>query len=90
MLKMLLALSITFSLLLTGCTTKEYVFLDNKCPKIEVLAPVGNISGRVDDDGSIRGQQLMDLLNGASQLRKSENYYIEEVTKYNEIFATDK
>ena len=84
--KVLLAalLSIT---LFTGCTVKEYVYVKDACPRIEVVQTVPKISGQVDANGCICGEQLGELFNGASMLRQSETYYNGEVSKYNKEFA---
>ena len=72
----------------TGCSTRtEYVFVEAKCPKIEVLQRVDDINGSFVGE-CLCGDQLYDLMIGTSQLRKSETYYIDEITKYNEEFTS--
>ena len=85
LLRILLILSIAFSTL--GCTTTRYVYIEPTCPKIEVLETVPKIQGRVGPDGCLRGDQLKELFKGAKMLRKSENYYREQITKYNQEFV---
>lgn len=84
---MILALSFIFS---TGCTKyiEVPVYIEGKCPRIEVLKSVDLIAITVDSNGSIVSQGNVDnLLKGASQLRKSEVYYEEQLTKYNKEFV---
>jgi len=52
-------------------------------PRIIVLKPVDPI---VVTDGVISGDEIKKV----QMLRKSEQYYIEQVTKYNEEFANDQ
>ena len=82
-------ISIVFSILLiTGCTTivDRYVYVDVPCPKIKVLQVVPVIDGNVTN-GCVCDNQLTDLLRGTSDLRKSESYYIDELTTYNKEFT---
>ena len=81
----ILILSFTFS----GCGDKQPpVITPNICPKIEILTKVEPISVMVDSNGSVVSESNTgNLINGASQLRKSETYYIKEITRYNEKFT---
>jgi len=87
--KILIALLLVV-LLGTGCTrtVEKLVYVKASCPKIQVLKPVGKIDGNITN-GCVCDTQLKELLMGTSQLRKSENYYIEQVGKYNNNFTTD-
>ena len=81
---------IAFSLavaLMTGCTTKELHFVEPSCPTIQVLKTVPAIDGNITE-GCVCGDQLDELLRGASQLRRSETYYIKQVGRYNDNFTT--
>lgn len=82
--KILLSAFILFSL--SGCVTKEYVFIAPSCPSIELLEKVQPINGTVND-GCVCGDQLDDLLNSTGELRQSETYYFEQVGKYNREFT---
>lgn len=86
--KILLSAFLIFSFF-AGCTTTKYVYIPATCPKIQVLKPVDRIKGEVVD-GCLCNDGLLDVLNGAAMLRKSEAYYIEQVGKYNKEFATPK
>ncbi len=90
MISKLLAPLLLVSLLLTGCVTKEYVYVKDACPAIQVLNPVPKISGKVSEEGCICNKELDLLINGARQLRQSEMYYHEQVSKYNNEFAVPK
>ena len=72
MLKILILAIILFSL--TGCCDKVY------SPRIEVLKKVEPIT--VSDD-TIVGSDI----NKVKLLRQSEEYYIEQINKYNEEFT---
>lgn len=52
-------------------------------PKIVMLKPVPDITVT---GGAITGDEIKKV----QMLRKSERYYIEQVTKYNEEFANDQ
>jgi len=83
---MILILSFIFSL--TGCTTvvKKYVYVESKCPHLETLKKVDDISVTVDANGSITPESVDNLVRGARQLRKSEKYYFQQITEYNKRF----
>jgi len=87
--KLLLSFTLFSVLVFSGCTkiVKEYVYIEATCPQIKVLKPVPRIDGRIGPDYSVEGEQLTKLLQGASQLRKTETYYIQEITKYNKEFT---
>jgi len=86
MVNMILILSFIFNL--SGCTTvvKKYVYVESKCPHIEVLKRVDDIPVEVDANGSITKESVDNLIIGAKQLRKSESYYIRQLTEYNKRF----
>ena len=73
----------------SGCTkiVEVPVFITSTCPKIEVLKPVAQIEVVTDGNGTITNTSVHNLINGAQQLRKSENYYIEQVSTYNSKFT---
>jgi len=75
-------------LLLTGCThtVKEVVFVEASCPHIEVISAVPAIDGNITE-GCVCGDQLTELLQGTVDLRRSEGYYIKQVSKYNKEFT---
>ena len=79
----LMITSILFSVLLlfTGCSTTEYVYLESKIPKIELMTKVPTVSGQRDDFNCVCDSQLDDLLNTTAELRFSEEYYEQEVTR---------
>ena len=81
---------ITFSLtilLFAGCTVvKEPIFIETKCPRIEVLQSVPEIDGNITN-GCVCNEQLTELLQGTSQLRRSETYYIQQIGIYNKKFT---
>jgi len=87
LLSMILVLSFTFS----GCTkvVKEYVYVKKECPRIEPLTIVPSIELTVDAEGKITDQSIDGLIKGAKALRRSEKYYYEQVSKYNEEFTID-
>lgn len=87
MIKVLLAALLLLGL--SGCTIKEYVFIEPSCPSIAVLSKVPPIDGAIVD-GCVCGDQLNDLLNNTGKLRQSETYYLEQVTKYNKEFTDSK
>ena len=73
---------------LTGCVQKEYIYLEAQCPRLEVLPKVTPIDVNVSG-GCVCDANLSSLLNGASKLRDSENYYMEQLTKYNKEFVDE-
>ena len=85
--KILLSTLILFSL--SGCVTKEYVFIAPSCPSIQLLDKVQPINGQVNN-GCVCGDQLDDLINSTGKLRQSETYYFEQVGKYNKEFTKAK
>ena len=91
---MLLLALLAFS----GCHNTTQV-----CPNIEILKPVDPIDVNVtlkgsdvgavmcisldNADGRICGKSSHTLLQWMKQIRKSENYYIEQITIYNKTFV---
>lgn len=73
----------------TGCTKyiEVPVFVEASCPKLETLKPVGKIDVIVSSDGAIRGDSMYNLIKGAKMLRKSEGFYIKQITTYNSEFV---
>jgi len=69
------ALLLTIPLLFSACCYDPVL-----PPKIAILKPVGTITVK---EGIISGEDI----NRVIQLRKSESYYIEQLTKYNEEFT---
>ena len=83
---MLLVVAFTFS----GCSWCEVevpVYIEATCPVINTLAIVPPIEVIVDSDGNISSRAIHGLINGVRQLRQSEDYYYEQVSKYNEEFT---
>lgn len=74
----------------TGCSKyiEVPIYIESTCPKIEVLKIIPRIDVTVSEDGAIRDTSMYNLINGAKQLRKTEAYYYEQVTKYNKEFTT--
>ena len=87
--KTIISMLLIASFIFSGCSTvvTEYVYVEGTCPRIEVLEPVGKIKVIVGPNGEITKESAGNLVNGARQLRKSEAYYIEQVTNYNEKFV---
>ena len=82
----------------SGCTTKtEYIYIKTQCPRIKVLPKVipinvevktielkdGNFSSCICDD------YKDSVFNGITLLRSTENYYTEQLTRYNKEFANE-
>jgi len=86
LLSMILILSFIFS---TGCTKyiKYPVFIEASCPKLEILKPVDRIDINVSSDGAIRDESMHNLIIGAKMLRKTEVFYIDQLTDYNSKFV---
>ena len=84
----LLTLSFIFSGCSSWCEVEVPVYMEATCPKIEVLKIVAPVEITVDSNGSISKKSIPGMLKGLKQLRKSETYYYEQVTKYNKEFTT--
>ena len=76
--KILLSILLGFSLV--GCSSII------KPPHIKVLPPIQQITVELDK-GCICGVDAQNTFQLIRQLRKSELYYIEQLTKYNEEFT---
>lgn len=90
----LLMVIISFS----GCTAKtEYIYIEAQCPNIEVLPKVKPIDIEVKTiefkDGNfsscICDNYKDNVFNGITLFRSTENYYIEQLTRYNKEFANE-
>ena len=95
MLKILALAIIVFS---TGCHHEPKV-----CPKIETLKPIAPIDVNVTikqgsdgdimcmqldlDDGQICGTSAHNLFKWMKQMRKTTNYYEQEIPRYNKTFV---
>ena len=86
LLRTILILSFTFSLAACTRTVTVPVYVEAQCPKIEVLKKVDKLEVEMDHEGRITAKSTYDLIRGAGQLRRSESYYIEQITKYNKEF----
>ena len=84
-----LLLSVLMVTMLSGCVTK-YVYIEAQCPHIEVLSAVPPIGGPLDMNGNIQLEYVKPLLQGCSDLRKSEMYYIDAINTYNKDYNTSK
>ncbi len=75
----------------TGCTRYIEVpkFIEATCPKIEILKPVDKIDVTISADGAIRDKSMYNLIRGAKMLRKSESFYIKQITNYNSKFTKE-
>jgi len=74
---------------LSGCTkvVEVPVFVESQCPRIELVDRVAPIEVMMQPDGSIEKPYSDNLLRGSSELRRSENYYIDTITDYNKKFV---
>lgn len=86
---MLLILSFTFSAC-SWCEVEVPVYLEATCPAIKTISIVPPIEVIVGPEGNISNKSIPSLLKGSKQLRKSESYYYEQITKYNKEFTVDK
>lgn len=78
------------SFIFSGCTKIIEVpyIVQASCPKIETLKVVERIQITADANGSIVTEaNTKSLVKGAEQLRKSEQYYFNQINKYNDKFV---
>ena len=88
--KILASTILILSFLFSGCVTKvvkEPYYIECNCPKIKVIKTVAPIEVNIDDNKSITQDSCKRLVTGSKQLRKSETYYIKELTSYNKKFT---
>ena len=73
----------------TGCTriVEVPVYVEATCPKLEVLETVPRIDVNVSKDGALRDVSMHNLIRGAKMLRRSETFYKDQLTKYNDEFV---
>ncbi len=74
----------------TGCTPKTvYVptFIEASCPRIELVDPVPQIAVSIAPDGSVKPEYTNGLLEGATHLRRNEEYYRKTIKRYNKEFV---
>ena len=88
LLSIFIAFSITFGF--TGCTkyVDRPVFIEASCPYIPIKTVVPKMEG--PKDNCLCNKQLQSLLERATDLRRSESYYVDVVGAYNEKYAKPK
>lgn len=86
--KFLVLFTLCSALLLTGCASKEYVYLRTDCPVIEALEIVPTVSGHRDENNCLCDEPLDDLMRTTKTLRGSETYYNERIKRVDEYRST--
>lgn len=82
--------SLALALMLSGCVTKIVevpVYIEAQCPNLELMEKVPALSGYKDENGCVCGPQLQILLEGATDLRRSETFYYEQAVRFNEEYS---
>lgn len=77
-------------LALSGCVTKYVpypVYIECDYPRIELVSKVPLIEVTPADECVVTDDSVMNLINGSRRLRRSEEYYIKEITRYNIKFV---
>ncbi len=74
---------VPFLFMFIGCSDK----VTPVCPKLETVRVVKPIKFEVREGNCVCGDDLYNIFGGALELRKSESFYLDEVTSYNEEFT---
>jgi len=64
----------------------DTVYIEGKCPSINVLKPVPVIDINVTNN-CICDESLQNAFIGIKKLRKAEDYYRTQISDYNEVFT---